>query len=404
MNAKILMMIGVLVLVGGGLGAVTALSRKSGPRDSIADVPADAVLEQKPEQANNSEPPVKKSKAIDEVVRECLPSVALVKGKVGHGAGFLLPNNVLATNAHVVALEFEENIRIHFPSAPKKLQGPYKAKFLWADKRRDLAFLEVDCDVEPLELAEEYTLKPGQEIVAIGSPGLGGTDFLPNAPTRGLMSNVTKLEGRRFYAMSISVNPGNSGGPVIDMDGQVLGMVTAKMRDKEGIAFAIPLEDLRNGYDQEVIGQGREAGPEMIAWLRACTVIERLMYLGEEYCAGLETYWRAMDLATSRGGTPNDGLRSVAKELESRIQQINRVFADDLEKNVKAVTAENNYLRAEDRDRIDKLWRCCTQMKTMFDRPSGTVNSYRARKDSLQRQYQTLTTFERPNKPAKGKS
>jgi len=42
------------------------------------------------------------------------------------------------------------------------------------------------------------------------------------------MSNMTKLNGQSFYALSISVNPGNSGGPVIDMNGRVLGMITAK--------------------------------------------------------------------------------------------------------------------------------------------------------------------------------
>src|SRR5262249_33706900 len=157
------------------------------------------------------------------------------------------------------------------------------------------AFLEVNCDLEPLDLAEEYTLRPGQEVIAIGSPGLGGNELLPNSPTRGMMSNVTKLNGETFYALSISVNPGNSGGPGIDMNGKVLAMITAKMRDKEGIAFAVPLEDLRNGYDQEVLGQGREAGPELISYMRACTAFERLIYLCEEYSIGLDTYSRAMD-------------------------------------------------------------------------------------------------------------
>src|SRR5258706_7755044 len=165
----------------------------------------------------------------------------------------MLPQSILATNAHVVALEFEENIRVHFPSAPKGRQGPYKAKFIWADKKRDLAFLEVNCDVEALELAEDYKLRPGQEVFAIGSPGLAGTDLLPNAPVKGQMSAMHKLGGQPFYALSMSVNPGNSGGPVLDMNGRVLGMITAKAKDKDGIAFAIPLDDLYGSYHREVM-------------------------------------------------------------------------------------------------------------------------------------------------------
>src|SRR5262249_23469737 len=215
--------------------------------------------------------------------------------------------------------------RVHFPSAPKGKQGPYRAKFIWSDRSRDLAFLEVICDVEPLELAENYTFRAGQEVIAIGSPGLSGNDYLPNAPTKGLLSNVTKLEGLKheFYALSMSVNPGNSGGPVIDMQGRVLGMVTLKARGKDGIAFAIPIDDLYNGYHQEVLAQGREAGPELACYIRLCTVFERLLYLGDEYLYGMDTYSSAMQEATSRGGTPNDGLRAASKAISSQLKQVN---------------------------------------------------------------------------------
>jgi hypothetical protein len=376
------------------------------PDDKLADaVKKKGPNEQKPDAAGSANRPV------DELVRTCLPAVALVKGKCGHGAGFLLPQNVVATNAHVVNLEFEENIRVHFPSAPKGKQGPYKAKFIWADRRRDLAFLEVICDIEPLELAEDYTLRPGQEIIAIGSPGLGDNEFLPNAPAKGLMSNLTKLgeKGREqsFYAMSISVNPGNSGGPVIDMQGHVLGMVTLKARDKDGIAFAIPLEDLNNGYHQEVLAQGREAGAEMKGYIRAMTVFERLLYLGDEYCYGLDTYSKAMDMAAAQGGLPSDGLRAVSREMSGHLKQTNKFFADDLEKNVALVVKDKDLAEMgedwqEIQRRIDALWKCCRDMKAMIDSPTGTVDSYRFRKEQLKMRYRDLAgTAERPKKPTK---
>ncbi len=407
MNAKILLAAGLLLGLAVTVGVISVMGSKETPQDVPlvdADTPpdklADAVNKQHRSGAADGQ---KKNvvKPLDELVKECLPSVGIVKGKLGHGTGFMLPQNVLATNAHVVSLEFEENIRVHFPSAPKGQQGPYKAKFLWADKRRDLAFLEVNSDVEPLELAEDYTLKPGQEVIAIGSPGLGGADFLPNAPTKGLMSNMHKINRQQFYALSMSVNPGNSGGPVIDMNGKVLGMVTLKARDKDGIAFAIPLEDLNNGYHQEVLAQGREAGVEMIAWLRACTVFERLIYLGDEYLLGLDTYSRAMDTAHSRGGSPNDGLKLVSKDMEGRIKQVNAVFSDALEKNLRLVL-DDKHIVLEDRQRIRMLWECCREMKSFFDQPRGTIDSYRTKKEQLKKQYQELVGIStKPAKPGK---
>src|SRR5207245_957582 len=114
-----------------------------------ADTPDDKLAEaaRKPAAPDTKEHRDTGPRPLEDLVRDCAPSVALVKGKTGHGTGFLLPNNVLATNAHVVSLEFEENIRVHFPSAPAGKRGPYRAKYIWADRKRDLAFLEVVCDV-----------------------------------------------------------------------------------------------------------------------------------------------------------------------------------------------------------------------------------------------------------------
>jgi Trypsin-like peptidase domain len=402
----------ILLIIGLGLGltvtvAVVAISTSKSVPDDVPIVDPDTPPEKladaisKSRKAPPGEEKTSVARPLDELVKECLPSVAIVKGKLGHGTGFMLPQNVLATNAHVVSLEFEENIRVHFPSAPKAQQGPYKAKFIWADLRRDLAFLEVNCDVEPLELAEDYTLKPGQEVIAIGSPGLGGKDFLPNSPTKGLMSNMYKINRQQFYALSMSVNPGNSGGPVIDMSGKVLGMVTLKAKDKDGIAFAIPLEDLNNGYHQEVLAQGREAGVELTSWLRASTVFERIIYLGEEYLLGLDTYSRAMDLAHSRGASPNDGLKSVTKEMAERIKQVNAVFSDALEQNLRLVVDDKN-IDPEIRQRIGKMWECCREMKSYFDQPRGTIDSYRAKKTQLRRQFHELVDGKsKPAKPSK---
>jgi V8-like Glu-specific endopeptidase len=401
-------LIGALFFGGIVVAAVTYMTSKNHaqPNDNIAMVDADTpteklaeAIQKKPQSADPSA--ADSRRPIDEVVKQCLPSVAVVKGKVGHGTGFLLPQNILATNAHVVALEFESNIRVSFPSAPKEKQGPYKVKFLWADRKRDLAFLQVDCDLEPLDLAEDYTVKPGEEVIAIGSPGIGNNEMLPNAPSKGLMSGMTKLGGQPFYSLSISVNPGNSGGPLIDMKGKVLGMITAKLRDKDGIAFAIPLADLHQGYEEKALDEGRLFGPELESWLRASTVFERLIYLGSEYSYGLDTYTQAMAAAAIRGGTPNDGLQDAKREVSDRMKLVDKIFADSLEKNLAVVLADSN-IDPPDRTRISELWKCCSEMKSLFDHPRGTIDSFRKKKDKLKQDFSRLTgLMERVQKPAR---
>ncbi len=58
------------------------------------------------------------------------------------------------------------------------------------------------------------------------------------------MSTKTSFEGQRYYQLSIAVNPGNSGGPVFNSFGEVIGVVTRKSAAQEALAFCIPLEDL----------------------------------------------------------------------------------------------------------------------------------------------------------------
>src|SRR5262249_49589604 len=148
MNAKILLVVGVLLGLGVTVGLISVMGSKETPQDVPmvdADTPveklAEAVKKSRGGDAHNQDGKKKETRPLDQLVKDCLPSVAIVKGKLGHGTGFMLPQNIVATNAHVVSLEFEENIRVHFPSAPKGQQGPFKAKFVWADMRRDLAFL-----------------------------------------------------------------------------------------------------------------------------------------------------------------------------------------------------------------------------------------------------------------------
>jgi S1-C subfamily serine protease len=193
-----------------------------------------------------------------EVVARSKPSVALVRTTMGSGTGFLAGPGLLVTNAHVIDGEMVSRIRVYFPSARGK-KGPMPARLVYEDPKRDLAILAVDTPEKPLPVAEEFAFEGGEPIVVIGNPGAtaGERIILENAVTQGVMSTRTKLDGLEFYQLSASVNPGNSGGPVLNARGEVIGVVTRKAvgRREEGLGFAVPLPDLKSALER---ARGRE--------------------------------------------------------------------------------------------------------------------------------------------------
>jgi S1-C subfamily serine protease len=180
-----------------------------------------------------------------DIVAESEPSVALVKGNVSSGTGFLVAPGLVATNAHVIDDEFVADLEIRFVSADEKHKAPLKAELLYEDPDRDLAFLAVKTDLKPLRVAKTYNFRKGEDITVIGNPGLGDGQVLENAINRGVMSTKARIDNQDFYQLGIAVNPGNSGGPVFDSSGRVIGVVTLKSSKQEATSFSIPIEDVQ---------------------------------------------------------------------------------------------------------------------------------------------------------------
>ena len=180
-----------------------------------------------------------------DIVAESEPSVALIKGKVSSGTGFLVGPGLLATNAHVIAEEFISDLEIRFVSADENHKAPLKPELLYLDAARDLAFLAVRTDLKPLRVAKAYTFRKGEDVTVIGNPGMGDGKVLENAISRGIMSTKARIEDQDFYQLGIAINPGNSGGPVFDSSGRVIGVATLKSAKQEAMGFSIPIEDLQ---------------------------------------------------------------------------------------------------------------------------------------------------------------
>lgn len=113
----------------------------------------------------------------------------------------------------------------------------------------------VSFGVKPLELApRNYGLKPGTEVVAIGHPGLGGKgEIVPMTYTKGQIAGPEReIEGIRYHQLQVPLTHGNSGGPVLDMTGQVVGIVTmGAARNNQGqFNFALHLKYLYELLDE----------------------------------------------------------------------------------------------------------------------------------------------------------
>lgn len=177
-------------------------------------------------------------KNIVSTLKEAVKSTVTIKTKNGHGSGFCVGNGgEIITNAHVLGDETEIEVIMNSGET-------YKATVLCISKERDLALLKIDHQVDKVfKLTENIKPEVGQVIYAIGTPislELGQT------VSKGVYSRQFSKDDLEFYQTDASINSGNSGGPVVDKEGNLIGVVVAKNIEQgtEGVGYCIPLFDI----------------------------------------------------------------------------------------------------------------------------------------------------------------
>lgn len=164
------------------------------------------------------------------------------------GTGFFLSKDgYIITNHHVI-----ENARtIKIIGVNDDYQSSYTAKVEMSDRQNDLAILKItDASFRPLANIP-YTLKyttssVGEDCFVLGYP-LISTMGMDIKLTNGIISSKTGFEGNiAEYQISAPIQPGNSGGPLFDKNGYVIGVVCAKHRDAENASYAIKASYIRN--------------------------------------------------------------------------------------------------------------------------------------------------------------
>jgi len=162
-----------------------------------------------------------------------------------NGSGFIISNDgYILTNFHVVEAAHTNDIPITvFLNDGEE----YDASIVGFDSGNDVAVIKIEADwLNAAAIANSDDIRVGQRVYAIGNPF--GT--LVHTMTEGIISaldRVVTVDGKIIgaFQLSAAVNSGNSGGPVYDVNGEVIGIVTAKFMSSavEGVGFAIPIND-----------------------------------------------------------------------------------------------------------------------------------------------------------------
>lgn len=162
------------------------------------------------------------------------------------GSGFFISaDGYILTNAHVVDGADEVTVRL----TDKR---EFKARIIGADKRTDVALIKIEAANLPVaRLGDPQKLRPGEWVVAIGSPF--GFD---NSVTAGIVSakgrSLPQENYVPFIQTDVAINPGNSGGPLFNMNGEVVGInsqIYSRSGGYMGVSFAIPIDvamDIQN--------------------------------------------------------------------------------------------------------------------------------------------------------------
>ncbi|ODU27584.1 serine protease [Sphingopyxis sp. SCN 67-31] len=187
-------------------------------------------------------------------------TVAMMEGEVvgfGHGSGIAITPTRILTNAHVVesAVRYPNNVALGV--VPSEGQKSYPARLIAIDTARDLALIEMGEGRLPAAAIYTGPLESGTDVVALGYPGnvdlataRSAADYItPRTPVRseGNMSNVQAVDGIATLVHTAKISRGNSGGPLVDACGRVVGINTFITRADDGdspFAFAISVREI----------------------------------------------------------------------------------------------------------------------------------------------------------------
>ena len=184
--------------------------------------------------------------ASTDVVNKVFPATVLItaEDKNGQpqslGSGFLIAPNIIATNFHVIENSYSGYVKFVNKDEIYEIEG-----VVGYDSVYDLALIKIGVnDGTPLPL-KSSNIDIGQKVFAIGNPlGLEGTI------SDGIISGLREFDNFSILQISAPISPGNSGGPVVNEFGEVIGVATFTFSEGQNINFAVPVK-----YLKELLGK-----------------------------------------------------------------------------------------------------------------------------------------------------
>ena len=274
----------------------------------------------------------------------------------GIGSGFIISaDGYILTNAHVVANASKITVKL---TDRRELEG----RVIGVDERTDVAVIKIAAkgNLPVVRLGDSSKLRPGQWVLAIGSP-FG----FENSVTAGVVSatargNVGGEGGNNGYVpfiqTDVAVNPGNSGGPLFNLNGEVVGInsqIYSRSGGYEGISFAIPI-DVANNVAEQLIKTGRVSRGRIGVTIQEVTAataenlgldrphgaaVASVESGGPADKAGIEP----LDIIISVNGKPvetNDQLPSMIAEIKPGQQAQLEVWRDKAVKRINVTVEE----------------------------------------------------------------
>ena len=182
-----------------------------------------------------------------DIIEDSIRSVVTIKTDLAQGSGFVIASEgYVVTNAHVME-GARAAIVITYDGTS------HQVSLVGMDTEMDVALLKIADDYTPLELGDSDDTQVGEKVIAIGNP-LG----LQFSVTEGIVSGIHRegINGVNAYVQTdAALNPGNSGGPLINKQGKVIGINNFKVGNSESLGFALESNSLKDAVNN--IYQGK---------------------------------------------------------------------------------------------------------------------------------------------------
>ncbi|MGB9960124.1 MAG: S1C family serine protease [Candidatus Bathyarchaeales archaeon] len=228
------------------------------------------------------------------------------------GSGFIYNftgKMVIITNYHVI--EGATNVTVTFING-----NGYEATLLGSDPYADLAVLCVNApqnEYKPLEIVSSSTLEVGDIVLAVGNPyGLAGSMTIGIVSALGRTLTEEQTGGypiANVIQTTAPLNPGNSGGPLLNLNGEVVGITTAIVSNSQGLGFAIPSSTILREIDSLITTGSYNQHP----WLGAAGV--DMTYEIAKVMGVNVTYGWLITQVTSGGPAANAGLKGGTRQV-----------------------------------------------------------------------------------------